>query len=1001
MKNDQSVYVSNAIYQIGKSKNWSSIAVLDTVNYFAKNGKILSAQDIQKIKNRADHIYSSNFPTDDDRKFDSPEVQLNYDIVKMFEKSGVIGSEYLGGRYSKLMEDLNVQSALNVTKDINLQRQKSLLNGVSSAEKVLNETYEIAANNPEFKDSVDNVFSNQFNSSLANSEVEIRTANADFDNFLKTNGILDASNKILTSNNELKSVINKKLKEIIDASNTNQTEVVEKIMRVGENVEDLQSKVDYLFEKIRNEKEEQDRIALQNWEDYSLQSILSLTTNIIGDAKLTKGVLAVADAAFQIKNLLTQYNSVQNMSTLGSIGLVSGYAGVALALYSSFNSQEQQNADSIILENLQKISEQIEEFRKQVMEGISILDKKIDAYFEITNDNLKSIIAYLQGIDIDLDNVGDSLKNLSLQINLYWKDLKTKLDYLINDDIEDLKSDIENFKSTFEREMTSDEFRSYILKVFQIYEESKKAVFTGNKNSISSYNQLSVELDNKESAELINLLRAFISSNSNYKLTKDRVNPDRLNICMNLLIKLALDNPVTFKEIKGTKYQELYTELKIQKKEIEEIRANKNDSLISIFKKLTADYLNSIKDFQKEIFQIYEDELVKYNPIKDKSKSNTIVDILETYQGLVDSFTLDFPGGIVSQNIRKAKELCAAFEFEHAQYSDWRKFINPSNGIIDFSVPEAAIEANPLYQYRGNSSFPKIGLTTTLIEEILLSCPSLVLLLTMDAIHINKFYYSSYVTFVRKPFSIPGYSGPPLESGYPIVYYRLLFDNEHLIAKPEMVSPVINYISPERIFHDGTTLPKLKDLVPFSYSWGYRLDTFGNFPEYQANIDKLNDSLFLIVKNYLLQNQEKVLSDLKNASTDLYQSVLKIETISKLLHVMINYIFEGINSDTLNYITGDIKRQIDIGTLSYLPLLNNEFIQLIISSLTIDKEDISGSLSGFEFNLFDNRFYEKCEETTDMIIKEIVNLNTNSKINSFLNMADNQFLFELIIASKS
>jgi len=1010
MNKDKSVYVSNAIYQIGKSKNWSSIAVLDAVNYLAKNGRTLSAQDIQRIKNRADHIYSTDFPNDNDRKFDSPTVQLNYEIVKLFEKSGYPLTEYIGGRYSKLMEDLNEKSALNVTKDINLQKQKSLFEGVSSAERVLNETYELATTNPELKNNIDNVFSNQFNSLLGNNENEVRTSNPDFDNFLKTNGILNATNQILSSNDELKSIINEKIGILIENANSNQNEVVEKIERVGERIENIDDKVEYLFKQIRNEQDEKNRIALQNWEEYSLQSIISLATNIIGDPKLTKGVLAVTDAAFQIKNLLAQYNSVQNMSTLGSIGLVSGYAGIALALYNSFSSQEQQNADTIILENLQKISEQIEEFRKQVMEGITILDKKLDTYFEITNENLKYIISYLKGVNVDIENVGDSLKNLSLQINLYWRNLDAKLDYLINEDISKLESEIKNFKSTYEEEMSIEQFRTYVLRVFQIYDLSKKSVFTGDKNSISDYDKLGIEIANKDFPELINLIREFINRNSDYKLVNERVNPDRLNICMNFLVKLAIDNPNTFKAIKGAKYQELYDEFKNQKKEIKEIRDNTNDVLISIFKKLTTDYLGAIKDFQDEVFEIYQDELIKYDSIKDKSKSNSILPLIETYHNLADADSLPkySISNVVNANIKKAKEICLSLEFEHANYAEWRTFIIANNGTMDFSIPEAAIEVNPTYQYRGNVSFPRVSLSPELVDEILSSCPLLVLAFNTDSVTLKTFYFSSYQNFTRKLFNIPGFSGSPLESGFPIIYFRLL-DNENLLSKPEILSPNINYISPENIFHDGTKLPKLKDLVPFSYSWNYKSDSSSNFPEFTNNKNKLIEKLYLLVNNYLVQVQGKVLNDLKNTSTDLYRSVSKIETISKLLRLMINYVFEGINSDKLNYLTGDIKRKIDIdefkfdngNKISYLPLLNNEFIQLIIVSLSIDKSDIPSSLLGYDFHLFDNRFYEKCKESTELIIEEIVHLQDNDKLNSFIRMTDNQELFEMLIASKN
>ncbi|NSL87193.1 hypothetical protein ECE50_010160 [Chitinophaga sp. Mgbs1] len=1004
MNNAQPVYVSNAVFQLGKSKNWSSILVLEYVNDMARKGKVLSAQDIQKIKNAADKIYSAEYPAYREKKFDSEWVQARYDFYQDIRKVGFVGADYLGDYFSKKIEEVYEASALNVTKDINLQKQSEFSKGIDNAERVLNETYSIAATDPAFKESIDNVFSHEFNSLLDNSEKEIRTANAEFDSFLKVNGLVNATGEILSGDAELKSVINAKLKSVLDAVQSGQEEVVKKIDRIGAKVEDMGSKVDYLFEKIRTEQEEKNRIALQNWEDYSVQSIISLATNIIGDPNLTKGVTAVASAAFQIKSLSAQYNSIQQMSALGSLGLISGYAGVALSLYNAFNAPEQQNADAIILQNLQKISEQIEALRKQVMEGISILDKKIDAYFEITNENIKYIIQFLQGMDVDLDNVGDSLKNISLQINLYWKDVKTKLDYLINDDIEDLKSDIENFKSTYDREMTVDEYKAYMLRVFNVYEESKKAVFTGNKEAIGNERQLFVEIENKGAAELINLLRAIISANSEYKLFKERVNPDRLSICMNLLTRLAIDNPHTFREIKPTKYQELYEEFRIQRKEIAEIRANKNNSLVSVFKRLIAGYLQSVEDFQKEVMKIYREELIKNVDIKDKSNANLITNVLEIYFELSNFTPGGFNMGMIDRYIRMALDKLTFMEFEHAPYSDWRIFINAGNGTVDFSLPEAYIESNS--RYRGNAGFPKVFLTENPSRELLDAMPSLILLLSFDAVDLERKYFSSYVNFTKTIVSAPGVSITPYEKGKPAIYYRLLW-NGMLLGKPEIVSPVINFISPAYMGQEQS-ITSLKDLCTNYYFWYYIPDSGSNFPEFEVHRKELNDRLTSIVTAYLLQVQSRVLHDLNDMSTDLFKMVAGIEGNASLIKLMLNYLFNGINDDLLNYLTGDIRTRFNINEFkftggngsNYLPLLNAEYIQLIISSLSIDKSDIFGSLLGRDFQLFNTDFEEKCKETTEVMVAEIQKYLTADTLNSFQQITDNQVLFEMLLASK-
>ncbi|QQT56167.1 hypothetical protein I6I98_13250 [Sphingobacterium multivorum] len=998
MKSVKPFYIANAIHRIGETNNWSSIMVLDYANVMAKNGASLSAEEIQRVKNAANRINIPGYQSGGSMKFDSKSVQIRYDFYQELKKLGILGVEnYIGDYFSKRLEIVYEDSALNVTKEINQQKLDVVRNGVENATQVLNETYDLAASNPAFKQAIDNVFAIDFNCYLDATEEEIRRLNPGFDNFLQVNDLLDKSNNLISSNSDLKNVISDKLDRILQGIKNGEEESEDKIREIAGTTAFTKDRVRDILDKIALEQLEKDKAELSKWEDYSIQSVISLATMLIGDPKFTKGVSAVTSAAFEIKSLLNQYNSINTMSTLGTIGLVSGYASIGFALYNAFNTNDQQNADSLILETLQKISDQIENLRKQVMEGIFILDKKMDQYFEITNENLNYIIQYLHGMGIDLKNVGISLKNISLQMNMYWKDIDTKLDYLIDGDLEHAISYIENYKSLYEIEMDVNEFRGLVLKIFQIIDDSRKSLFTGNKEIVEDEEQLFLEIENKGPADLINLLRAIVSGNSGYKLVNSRVNPYRLGICMNLLSRLAIEHPNTFKQFKVAKYYEVYNELRQQKQEIQDIRMNKLNSLRGTLTKLIDNYLSSIDSFQDEVQKIYHEELIKNEEIKDKSYDNILPRLIGNYLEILN------PMFESQRDIFNHKEAERAFltlyqtSFEHAKYSDWSQYINGIFGITDFGVIDSLIEDNT-YQYRGNVSFPMVRLNENAAKELLYQIPSLIFLLNLGIVEITGSYFASYSGFTRRQPVIPGYSVSPIEHGYPILFYHI-YSNDEIIAKPIIMSPAKNVIRPDTL---GSLIP-LKDLVPNNSFWNYDYSSMENFMEFSERKNNLDIKLQTFISNYIAQIKGRLLSDANDMSSDLYKKLSRIEGNASLIKNFLKFILDGANSDLLSYFFGDInfiQNSHDNGiSVKFVQLLDSSKIQSVISSFVMDASNIEESIGSYDFYLFGPSFIEKNKETVAIIAEEIKKCIDN--IENGKNKIDNhQIIFETLLASR-
>ncbi|WP_316827854.1 hypothetical protein [Pedobacter miscanthi] len=1006
---NQPVYVANAIYRLGKSHNWSGLLALEYATFSAKNGKVISAQDLQKVKNEAEKIYRSAVAPEE-RRFDSDFVQLRYELYKGVEKLGFFSSEYLGDYFSRRLEEVYEDSMLNVGSERNKQVGSHLKHGLENAASILTDAYDLASANPEFKDAVDNVFVSDFQSHLSDGEQEIRIANPDFDEFLSTNGMLDATGKIQRDVAALKDLLVKKLDKAFASLAATSGAIGDQVGDIGSLLTDTDDKVGQILFKIAEEQRVKNEQALSNWEDYSMQSTISLLASLMDNKKFASDVVAVSNAIFQIKDLTAQFNSIEGMSAMGAVGLASGYIGIAVALFSAFSQQGGPSADEIIIGALNKVALQIEEVRKQVMEGLGIIDKKLDSYFKETFDNLNIIIEYLREIDVDVDLARDSLRNIALELSLLQKDVDFKLDYLINQELSRLRSKIRNFKLIHGREQTVEEIKSCLLEIIQEFEDAKEPIHTGDRNAIADVDSLAAAIDQKAVQGVISILKAYISSFTDLKLNEGRASRERLNICIDLIAQLALDNPVNFKEINSAGLEDIHIELKKHNSEVARFRGNEKNAYTKVFEQLAQQYLSAVSALRDQTETIYRQELERYTEIQNKDFSLAgIVTVLQNYMNIArngyhqdnDSASDIFNGS--------ALRILEGFAFRH-QGTDSIRDYYPS---IDFSFPLGVSihDFVKAWLLCGNADCPSVHLSEELAEHILEENPFLVFVLNLGL-----------KTYELQPSCFSAFSAIDIVRVGPAEQIWGCYSVSFALAanlkgdKLDISKVLIEDKLKRFIVYSGDAATRffiikdeLKDVGGYKIS--AKIDGTGFYYAKDNAKEKTLQHAASTLKDYTGVIRNRVLADLYDKGSELYRCVKRVECFKNLIKLFVKYSLNenyALMSDNLAYLIGEVRT--DFSVVDYtrlgkiLPLLDGDIVENLVGSFSFPDQAQAKTAEFWEDNditlqFLDKGFMRKANESIEVLFDEIYKL---TKIpTDELRVSESQTLLEVILVQKS
>lgn len=269
---------------------------------------------------------------------------------------------------------------------------------------ILSEAIKHAEASESFRRSFDSLFAREIGARIGDSEDTIRSSNPAFDEALKLDGVLDKLDQMDFKNDAER---NRALSAILSSVAEKTDEIINRFGRGEKKVDDLSSLfASYILnEQVKAQQIEQKRRAAEaariELEGIRAVGFIISTAIGFGDPDAARKFSAVFNGAVDITQAINKLD--QNLasdaaaSAAGAI-FSANMIAIGLSVASAF-ADSGPSADQLILEAIQKLAEQIEEFRVQVHERFDAVDDKLNFIIFEMSDNFASIKADLATIN--------------------------------------------------------------------------------------------------------------------------------------------------------------------------------------------------------------------------------------------------------------------------------------------------------------------------------------------------------------------------------------------------------------------------------------------------------------------------------------------------------------------------------------------------------------------------------------------------------------------------
>ncbi len=163
-------------------------------------------------------------------------------------------------------------------------------------------------------------------------------------------------------------------------------------------------------DRLNNLKKHQDWMRTAN-------AKLQLTTNLVeffvSDPNVAMGINTVGSFAIQLEDLIAKEADVWMYANL--------YVGTAKILFSLANRGKQKSAQKVMMKQLRRIQEQLNQLTKIVENGFEQLDHQVGIGFEATHNGLQTILMNQKLAAFDRQQIRNEIRNISLMLSDYFK----------------------------------------------------------------------------------------------------------------------------------------------------------------------------------------------------------------------------------------------------------------------------------------------------------------------------------------------------------------------------------------------------------------------------------------------------------------------------------------------------------------------------------------------------------------------------------------------------
>lgn len=530
-----------------------------------------------------------------------------YEALKQEGASGYLLGSYLQDRVG----DLTRSTALDAFMITNRSQFETFSNNVSRLSDTLSDVYDLAKSDPAFKDAVNEIYGREFGAFVGESAKDILASNPDLAaNKFIMEAIDSQGNAIADVNNLEKDLLGAIAKQ------GDKIDAVTREMATKDDAEDTQETVEKMNAKILQEAEAQRQSFLDSYDlsgirtgAYVVSSLMSdknagrlLNITINSSVDLYQSIYAYqkAVALRESKDALNADEEYNDSTYMNEAVLTFNLVAIGMRFADSIGG-DHPNPDALILEQIAKLSEQINDFQKNVNGRFDEVDDGLNLIYAEMGRNFNEVLHVLQGIQADVSGVRRSIERGAIALDFDSDELKSGIGYLVDLDFKTSMSKCLNYKRDSGTMLPRSLYLDCISRIRAYLDQARDPINSGAWiNSYSDPMNLSKALRSGDWGGNVNLIRDIIQINGGTAFDSRRANPKRWLLASQLYIKLISEDPDDFSRLPPELLSSLLAEGRAYVEELN-IQACLNPKpLLQAYAKLVEQYNAALKTFDTQ-----------------------------------------------------------------------------------------------------------------------------------------------------------------------------------------------------------------------------------------------------------------------------------------------------------------------------------------------------------------------------------------------------------------
>ncbi|TRD03780.1 hypothetical protein FJV76_14165 [Mesorhizobium sp. WSM4303] len=559
---DRALWVAAAAARVNSDRLWEQIDYLRSItnahNRYPNDPIATNLKDLLQTRLSIERNARSGYGVISSQESPIPSVRRASHIYESLKQAGPPG--YLIGSF--LQDELDQYTrndSLNAYIPINENAFERFRRNSDHLEQTLQDVYDIAKADSDFKNSVNQVFGQDFGVYIGEPAATIMKNNQELANNIFIKSLIDSNGDLKGSVDAVGGAIIEQLRAQQDALRKDRSPSPQQL---SDATDESAPPIDEIIAEMRRSADEQNAAILSQYKESGIRTGAFVVASLMQDKKAGRLLSVAVNSSLDIYQAIRAYRQAEairsakngisdfedkqqsdgNMDAILALNVIA----IGINIMQAFSGPDDApNPNILILEQIARLSDQVREFRDEVRDRFDRVDSGLNSIYNEMVRNFGEIYKILDGVSADIRSIRNSIDQEALKGNFFSHAIVSKLDYLVDLPFKTEMTKCLNYSRDSGHQMPEPTYLQCILSLRAYLEQSSDEIHSGAWDPRIA-TQVSEVLEGQDWAGQVNLIQEIVRSYGGGEQPVRQINPSRWLLAVQIYLALAADNRQLF-----------------------------------------------------------------------------------------------------------------------------------------------------------------------------------------------------------------------------------------------------------------------------------------------------------------------------------------------------------------------------------------------------------------------------------------------------------------------